>query len=187
MIQIQIKGKLLNLLVKRRQHTQKQVWETNVVVKCVFSMYIYTCKMCHYVFSICIECKYLREHGDKMCVYVNVWTCQSKCTLMCIKCHLCVCVCVHSIKVFSSQSRSKPSSSAAAAVREPVPEWEQSDEKKGRVQPSQKDCSLRKHCSPVPPGSSPPLYLRPQLPTTARDFLLQMTSPVGSSQTYTEN
>lgn len=39
---VQIKGKLLYLLVKSSQHTQKaSVCEINVVVKYVFSMYIF--------------------------------------------------------------------------------------------------------------------------------------------------
>lgn len=96
-----------------------------------------------------------------VCMYVNVWVYKCTYVSVCMECHS-LCVCVDGVKVFSRQSGSKPSSSVAAAVRQPVPEWEESDERK-------EECSLwkrvqpEKRCSLVPPGSSPPLYLRPQL------------------------
>lgn len=140
---VQIKGKLLDLLVNSSQQLTlgrvRQLWLWHVC-----SVVAHTA---------------LHEHRDKMCfMFILVWI-YIYLQKMCV----CVCVCVHSIKVFSSQSRSKPSSTVAAAVREPVPEWKESDERKEECS-LQKRVQAEKHRSPVPPGSSPPLYLLPQLP-----------------------
>lgn len=107
------------------------------------------------------------------CVYVSpvsVWIY----IYTCMKWPQCVCP-QHKKRSFTARVGQSHPVLLLAAVREPVPEWEESDERKEECS-LQKRMQLEKHCSPVPPGSSPPLYLRPQLPTTARDLLLQLFS-----------
>lgn len=140
---VQIKGKLLYLLVNRNQE---------LTLRSVRQLWLWR------VFSSCIYCSTWAQRQDVFYVHISM------------NIHIfaknVVCVCVHSIKVFSSQSRSKPSSSVAAAVREPVPEWKERWTK-GRVQPPEKSagwetpqpCPSWVLSSSLPPSTTTKLQL----------------------------
>lgn len=108
---------------------------------------------CQNVLSICIQCKYLHEHEKNM----FLCKCLGVSDPIYIYC-MCIYVFVQSKKGLFPARIGQSHPVLLLLLLESQCQSEQSDERK-------EECSLQKrvqpekHCSLVPPGSSPPLYL----------------------------
>lgn len=112
--------------------------------------------------------------SEKTCLFLEISA------NICVFVRVCVCSeCAFTANVFYSQRRSKPSSSVAAAVREPVPEWEQSNEWNRRVQPpgEKKKKKKEKYSLRIAAASRPSGVLSSSMPpsTTTSNYRLIIT------------